>query len=483
MWRSSYPQITHKDLNVPTSCGGAATPQITHKDLNVPTSCGGAATPQITHKDLNVPTSCGGAATPQITHKDLNDPTSCERSYPQITHKDLNDPTSCGGAATPQITHKDLSDPTSCDNTALRYSLLVSSYKGKFGSVRYCVRAELDRPSQNALRCEREFEVEEPLDVNEPDLMAPATGSAHKRVTCLFIPDGQVSISARIQRKGFCEGEDISINAQFENTTSRMVVPKAAIIAKHTYSAEGRSKESREKLCCVRGNHIISGMCDTWQGKTLRVPKLRPSLLGCDIITVDYSLVIYLHIPGSEKLTLNLPLVIGTLSGVGSRTSSVSSWASLPLPPPPSWASLPQAPPSSWASLPHPPPSYSNISRDLDGPRTPLLQDYDGEEDEGGLVMRAPEVCPPTLHLCLPPPPAYSQTSVTSLDPEVSFRPQSLLWIQRSPSDLSHFFGALRGLLQTSVTSLESSEVSFRPQSLLWSAPRSPSDLSHFSGA
>ncbi|XP_033998261.1 thioredoxin-interacting protein-like, partial [Trematomus bernacchii] len=44
---------------------------------------------------------------------------------------------------------------------------LVSSYKGKFGSVRYCVRAELDRPSQNALRCEREFEVEEPLDVNQ----------------------------------------------------------------------------------------------------------------------------------------------------------------------------------------------------------------------------------------------------------------------------------------------------------------------------
>ncbi|XP_044062661.1 thioredoxin-interacting protein-like isoform X3 [Siniperca chuatsi] len=201
---------------------------------------------------------------------------------------------------------------------------LVSSYKGKFGYVRYYVQAELDRPSQRALQCEREFEVEEPLDVNRPDLLV-----------------------------------------------------------------------LNQKLSAVRGNHIISGMCDMWQGKTIRVPKLKPSLLGCDIIKVDYALMIYLHIPGSEKLILELPLVIGTIpfSGVGSRTSSMSSWS----------------------SLPSAPPSYSNIHRDLrvDGPRTPLLLDYDGgedDEDEGGLLMRAPE-----LHY--PPPPAYSEVDQGAASP------------------------------------------------------------------
>lgn len=58
----------------------------------------------------------------------------------------------------------------------------------------------------------------------------------------MFIPDGQVSISARIDRKGYCQGEDININAKFENTCSRIVVPKAAIVAKHLYVAEGRTK-------------------------------------------------------------------------------------------------------------------------------------------------------------------------------------------------------------------------------------------------
>lgn len=30
-----------------------------------------------------------------------------------------------------------------------------------------------------------------------------------KKVSCMFIPDGRVSVSARIDRKGFCEGKNI----------------------------------------------------------------------------------------------------------------------------------------------------------------------------------------------------------------------------------------------------------------------------------
>ncbi|XP_056142234.1 thioredoxin-interacting protein-like [Lampris incognitus] len=275
---------------------------------------------------------------------------------------------------------------------------LVSSYKGKFGCVRYYVRAVMERPSQHALHCEREFEVEEPLDVNTPDLLAPAAGSKEKKVTIMFIPDGQVSISARIDRKGFCEGEEIYVNAKFENTCSRIVVPKAAIVAKHTYLANGRTKVLHEKLSSVRGNHIIPDMCDMWQGKSIRVPKLKPSLKGCDIIRVDYTLMISIHIPGSDKLFIELPLVIGTIpfSGFGSRTNSMSSQAE----------SL-GSPSASWVSLPSAPPSYSNIHRDLrvDSPLTPLLDDCD--EDEDGLFMWAPEQP-------YPPPPAYSEVDATS---------------------------------------------------------------------
>ncbi|KAL4624808.1 thioredoxin-interacting protein-like [Arapaima gigas] len=269
---------------------------------------------------------------------------------------------------------------------------LVSSYKGKFGYVQYYVKAVMEHPTQPFLECRKHFEVEEPVDVNTPDLMSPSAGTREKKVTCMFIPDGQVTLNAKIDRKGFCEGEEICIDARFENTCSRIVVPKAAIIAKHTYQANGRTKVFRQKLSSVRGNHIISGMCDAWQGKTIRVPKIKPSILGCNILRVEYSLMIYVHIPGSEKLVLELPLVIGSgSSGMNSRTNSMSSQNS-------STAS------NSWVSLrmPSAPPSYCELARDarLDTPLTPLLDDYDGGDSP--IFMN-------TSAFPFPPPPVYSE--------------------------------------------------------------------------
>ncbi|KAJ0044169.1 hypothetical protein NL108_008745 [Boleophthalmus pectinirostris] len=270
---------------------------------------------------------------------------------------------------------------------------LVSSYKGKFGYIQYYVKASLERPQHPVLECKKTFEVEEPLDVNTPDLLCPTGGSKEKKVTCMFIPDGQVSLNAKIDRRGFCEGEDICINAKFENTCSRIVVPKAAIIAKHTYLANGRTKVFRQKLSAVRGNHIISGMCDAWLGKSIRVPKIKPSMLGCNMIRVEYALMIYVHIPGSEKLILELPLVIGT-PGLGSRSNSVSSQEGSISNSSQSWVSL---------RMPSNPPSYCDISRDccLDQPLTPLLDDIDG--DESPIFMN-----PPRFEY--PMPPAYTET-------------------------------------------------------------------------
>lgn len=133
-----------------------------------------------------------------------------------------------------------------------------------------------------------------------------------KKVTCMFIPDGQVSLNAKIDRRGFCEGEEICIDAKFENTCSRIVVPKAAIIAKHTYQANGRTKVFRQKLSSVRGNHIISGMCDAWQGKSIRVPKIKPSILGCNIIRVEYALMVSLHIAVTMVAVVFFVYKVGT---------------------------------------------------------------------------------------------------------------------------------------------------------------------------
>ena len=232
----------------------------------------------------------------------------------------------------------------------------------------------------------------DPVDVNTPELLSPVAAKK-KKVSCMFIPDGRVSVSAQIDRRGFCEGDEICINADFENTCSRIVVPKAAIVAKHTYLAGGQTKVFSQKLSCVRGNHIISGMSDSWRGKTIRVRKLKPSILGCNILRVEYFLQIYVSVPGSKKIILELPLVIGSRSGIGSRSSSMASQASSEM----SWVDL------NLPDAPEAPPCYLDIVPEdhrLESPTTPLLDDPDGFDSP--IFMYAPE-------FKFMPPPTYTE--------------------------------------------------------------------------
>lgn len=109
---------------------------------------------------------------------------------------------------------------------------------------------------------------------------------------------------------------------------------------------------------------------------------------------VLYLFQIYVHIPGSEKLTLELPLVIGTIpfTGLASRTNSMSSQEGS------------SATSSSLVSMPSAPPSYSEIPLHacLDPFLTPLLGLDDYSEDDCPIFMHARE-----YHQV--PPPAYTE--------------------------------------------------------------------------
>ncbi|XP_028922316.1 arrestin domain-containing protein 4 [Ornithorhynchus anatinus] len=226
---------------------------------------------------------------------------------------------------------------------------LVTSFTGKYGSIQYWVRAILERPLAPDQSVKRELQVVNHIDVNTPALITPISRTQEKMVGCCFLASGLVSLSAKIDRKGYCNGEAIPIYAEIENCSSRLIVPKAAIIQTQTYLGRGKTKTIRQMVANVRGNHIASGSTDTWNGKTLKIPPVSPSILNCSIIRVDYFLAVYVHIPGAKKLRVELPLVIGTIPyhGFGSRNSSVASQFSMDM----SWLTLtlpehPEAPPN-----------------------------------------------------------------------------------------------------------------------------------------
>lgn len=146
------------------------------------------------------------------------------------------------------------------------------------------------------------------------------------------------------------------------------MLPRAAVVQTQTFMARGARKQKRAVVASLSGEPVGPGRRALWQGRALRIPPVGPSILHCRVLHVDYSLKVdcpvgprrqrrlYLlcspdwgspeaalgalphglslqvcvDIPGTSKLLLELPLVIGTipLHPFGSRSSSVGSRAS-----------------------------------------------------------------------------------------------------------------------------------------------------------
>ncbi|KAK2869012.1 hypothetical protein Q7C36_000883 [Tachysurus vachellii] len=210
---------------------------------------------------------------------------------------------------------------------------LVTSFEGKHGSIRYWVKVKLHRPWHPVKKIKKEFTVIEPIDINTPSLLAPQAGTKEKMARVWYHNFGQVSVTAKINRKGYTPGEVIPVFAEFDNSTSRPVVPKAYITQTQTFIARGTMKQKQAVIATLCGDVVGARRRETWHGRAIKIPPVGPSILQCRIIKVEYMLKVCVDIPGPSKLSLELPLVMGTipLHPFGSRTSSVSSQYSLNL--------------------------------------------------------------------------------------------------------------------------------------------------------
>uniref|UniRef100_A0A8C5Y4V2 Arrestin domain containing 2 n=1 Tax=Microcebus murinus TaxID=30608 RepID=A0A8C5Y4V2_MICMU len=190
---------------------------------------------------------------------------------------------------------------------------LVTSFEGKHGSVRYCIKATLHRPWVPARRAKKVFTVIEPVDINTPALLAPQAGAREKEARSWYYNQGLVSLSAKIERKGYTPGEAIPIFAEIDNGSRRPVLPRAALVQTQTFLARGARKQKRAVVASLAGEPVAPGRRALWRGRALRIPPVGPSILRCRVLHVDYALKVCVDIPGASKLLLELPLVIGTV--------------------------------------------------------------------------------------------------------------------------------------------------------------------------
>ncbi|KAH9394640.1 Arrestin domain-containing protein 3 [Tyrophagus putrescentiae] len=204
---------------------------------------------------------------------------------------------------------------------------LTTSFEGKYGNVRYWVKAEIEKPWSFDYRTKKAFTLISPIDINRPEYLIPLEKSKEKTFCCLWCTPGHISVYAKTERTGYCPGESILINAEFENHTRRTVVPQATLHQTQLFLAAGGKVRSRSaKFTTVTGVAVQPHKTATWDGQLLKIPPISPSILNCRLIRVEYTMRISLNIPPvGYKCFVDLPIIVGTVPFHRTSSSSLSS--------------------------------------------------------------------------------------------------------------------------------------------------------------
>ncbi|XP_041371561.1 arrestin domain-containing protein 3-like [Gigantopelta aegis] len=190
---------------------------------------------------------------------------------------------------------------------------ISTSFEGKHGSIRYWLKAEMDKPWSFNHKTKKAFTVISPTDINRPEYQTQVECSIEKTLCCWLCTSGPISITARTDRRGYCPGESIAISAEFDNHSSRTVIPYATLYQTQAFFANGKSRVRRTKFTVLTGLPVAPRTRGSWDSQLLKIPAVSPSIMNCCVMKVDYFVKVAVHIPGAYNLTMHLPIVIGTV--------------------------------------------------------------------------------------------------------------------------------------------------------------------------
>ncbi|KAF6037138.1 ARRDC3 [Bugula neritina] len=105
---------------------------------------------------------------------------------------------------------------------------LPSSFEGKYGSIRYWLRAELSRfrsRHEKSDKTKKTIVFLNPMNITLNEYQEPVESAAEKSLCCAFCTGGSVSITAQTDKSGYSPGDTILISAEFETLRRGGCIP------------------------------------------------------------------------------------------------------------------------------------------------------------------------------------------------------------------------------------------------------------------
>ena len=223
------------------------------------------------------------------------------------------------------------------------------SFENRVGYVRYTIKAVIDRPWKFNHECKAAFSVVSRLNLNlYREKCLAIRDEMNKNFNCLcWIAQGSMSIQILVPCSGYVPGQVITITIHYTSTPNIPITKLSTKLLRTVHFHTPNStlihtnvlKKNKHMPPFPLNGHIVS---------ELLIPPIPPSnLYHCDVIDLEYELVVSLHVSSPYcKIKRIYPLLIGTvplyrpaltfLHGVVSR-STMSCMARPPMIPyPPS---------------------------------------------------------------------------------------------------------------------------------------------------
>ncbi|KAM9858640.1 uncharacterized protein ACBR49_020626 [Aulostomus maculatus] len=178
---------------------------------------------------------------------------------------------------------------------------MPSSFQGMHGKIQYLVEVKLSRNWRWPSSAEAELKFVSRSLAQLGATTCPQAGSVTK---------GEVLMSATVNKKVCSPGDTLSVVADINNSSSKKMKPKFSLQQTVVYRATTSRKTSKQKLCKMIGDTIEPNSRETVSCQ-LQIPEhTHYTLLNCEILSVEYTLKVYLDISFAFDPEVLFPVVI-----------------------------------------------------------------------------------------------------------------------------------------------------------------------------
>lgn len=216
---------------------------------------------------------------------------------------------------------------------------LPSSFEGKFGCIRYSLKATMDRPWKSNYNSKCAITILEVVDINESWALAPIVMERELQAQFMCFKRGSIVAQIKTDRRGYCPGEAIALTGGFCNYTNSTTKPITVSLYQKTIYTQG-TKTNEVNKCVKASKDKILKPNDTHHldNQMFSIPVIPPSITNCRFIKVSYILEVCVAC-SRGTLSFGIPITIGTVPYrpiIPSAPPVPGSAASLPRYPSPS---------------------------------------------------------------------------------------------------------------------------------------------------